>query len=96
MEISKKKILTSSAGRCVTDQFTLEEDYNVPDNRDDIGRVIACDGSAVIGEIKKTDSYLTVTGKIDFKVLYVTDSVDPGLSSLEGTLPISSLLSGTL
>ena len=39
MEISKKKILTGSAGRCVTDQFTLEEDYNVPDNRDDIGRV---------------------------------------------------------
>ena len=87
MEISKKKILTSSAGRYVTDQFTLEEDYNVPDNRDDIGRVIACDGSTVIGEIKKTDSYLTIVGEINFKVLYVTDSVDPGLSSMEGNLP---------
>ena len=92
MEISKKKIVTGRAGRSLTDQFKVEDDYNVPDMRDDIGRVITCEGTAGIGEIRRTDAYLNISGKIDFKVLYVTDSLDPGLASLSGSLPFEEMV----
>ena len=92
MEISKKRILTSRAGRSVTDQFTVEDDYNVPDNREDIGRVVSCEGNTKIEEIRKNESYLNISGRIEFKVLYVTDSIDPSLASLEGSLPFEEMV----
>lgn len=92
MQITKKTVMTNRAGKSITDQFTVENDFNVPDSKADIGRVIACDGSAKIEEIKNVDSYLNISGQIMFKVLYVTDSMDPGLASLEGSLPFQEMV----
>ena len=40
MELVKKPIHYVKEGRRIFDQFYLDEDYNVPDSRDDVRRII--------------------------------------------------------
>lgn len=92
MELIKKKIRTNILGRTVIDQFAVDDDYNVPDNRSDVRRIVSGEGRLKIEEIKKVENYLRVTGKLYFKVLYVTDSGDPSLACLEGKIPFEEMV----
>ena len=40
MEIVKRAIRLMHEGKCIYDQFQLDEDYNVPDVKEDVGNVI--------------------------------------------------------
>lgn len=40
MELVKKQIVKQWSGKPVTDQFLIDEDYNVPDNKKDIKKVM--------------------------------------------------------
>ena len=40
MEIVKRAIRLMHEGKCIYDQFQLDEDYNVPDAKEDVGNVI--------------------------------------------------------
>ena len=44
-------------------------DYNVPDAKSDVGRVLSGEGSLRIEETRRVENYLRVTGKLNFKVL---------------------------
>ena len=92
MELVKKKIRTNVLGKTVADQFMIDDDYNVPDTKRDVGRVVSGEGSLKIEEVKKVENYLRVTGKLYFKVLYVTDEGEPGLSSLDGKMPFEEMV----
>ena len=39
MEYLKKKIRTIQNGKTVNDQFYIDDDYNVPDAKKDVGRI---------------------------------------------------------
>ena len=84
MEILKTNIQMNKLGRPVVDQFAIDEDYNVPDSKADIGRIISGEGKIKIEEMKKLENYIRISGKLQFKILYVTDTTEPTLSSLEG------------
>ena len=92
MELVKKKIRTNILGKTVADQFMIDDDYNVPDSKRDVGRVVSGEGILKIEEVKKVENYLRVTGKLYFKILYVTDEGEPGLSSLEGKMPFEEMV----
>lgn len=79
-------------GKTVTDQFVIDDDYNVPDAKSDIGRVISGDGEIKIEEVRRVENYLRITGKLHFRVLYVTDSGDPGPASLDGVIPVEEMV----
>ena len=40
MEYLKKEIRTFQNGKTVNDQFYIDDDYNVPDAKKDVGRII--------------------------------------------------------
>ena len=92
MELVKKRIRTNEIGKITSDQFVLDDDYNVPDAKADIGRVVSGEGTIKIEEIKRVENYLRVSGKLFFKVLYVTDSVMPELESLRGQIPFEEMV----
>lgn len=92
MELIKKRIRMNMLGKTVVDQFVMDDDYNVPDTKSDIGRVVSGEGTIKVEEVKRVENYLRVSGKLYFKVLYVTDSVEPGLSSLEGKMPFEEMV----
>ena len=92
MELIRKQVRMNRIGKTVMDQFMIDGDYNVPDARSDVGRVLFGEGSLHIEETRKVENYLRITGKLNFKVLYVTDSVDPRLGALEGMFPFEEMV----
>lgn len=92
MELMKRKIKTNEMRKTISDQFILDDEYNVPDAKADIGRIVSGDGYIYIEEIKRMDNYLRVSGKLFFKILYVTDGVIPDLESLRGQIPFEEMV----
>lgn len=92
MELIKKRIQTNVIGKTITDQFVIDDDYNVPDSKSDVGRVIVGEGTVKVEEVKKVENYLRVVGKLFFKILYVTDASVSELASLQGQLPYEEMV----
>ena len=58
MEYLKKEIRTFQNGKTVNDQFYIDDDYNVPDAKKDVGRIIISDGTLQVEEMKQVENYL--------------------------------------
>lgn len=68
-------------------QITLDDDYNVPDYRPDIIRMIRQQGEIKLDEVKPTPGAVWVKGKLVFRVLYRSDQENGKISCLKGELP---------
>lgn len=92
MEILTREIQTNQIGKKVIDQFMMDEDYNVPDAKRDMKRVIAGEGTVRIEDVKLVENYIRVSGKLEFQVLYAGDGLEPMLCSLDGKLPFEEMV----
>ena len=92
MEYEKKEFLVYRQGRTITDQFYIDDDYNVPDAKHDVKQVILGEGSLLIDDIKRVENYVRVSGKMNFKVLYATDEGQMRLAFLEGPIPFEEMV----
>lgn len=92
MECEKRYFTMYQQGREIADQFFLDEDFNVPDMKRDIQRIILSEGKIHIGDMKRVENYIRVTGDMLFKVLYVTDEGETKITSLEGKLPFEEMV----
>lgn len=92
MELVKKKIRMNRPGKTVADQFAIDDDYNVPDTKKDVARVVSAEGTIRIDDTRRAENYLRVSGKLFFRVLYVTDESEPSLASLEGRIPFEEMV----
>lgn len=92
MELTSIKLHTAkSIGKAET-QITLDDDYNVPDYRPDIVRVIRQQGSVKVEEVKTNAGAVRITGKLIFRVLYRSDQEMGKISCLKGEVPFSEKL----
>ena len=87
MEFMTREIQTNQMGKKLVDQFMLDEDYNVPDSKRDVQRLVVSDGKVKIDEVKMVENYIRVSGKLEFQILYVGEGFEPSLCSLEGKIP---------
>lgn len=92
MEYDKKELQVYRQGRVITDQFYIDDDYNVPDARSDVKRIILGEGSLAIEDMKVVENYIRISGKMNFKVLYVSEEEQIRLSSLEGRIPFEEMV----
>lgn len=92
MEIITKQIETNQVEKRLFDQFVLDEDYNVPDSKNDVEKIVMGEGQLRIDEIKPVENYLRVQGKIVFQVLYVAEGIEPTFSNLEGQIPFVEMV----
>ena len=92
MEIITKQFEMNRMGKIIGNQFVLDEDYNVPDSRQDVKRIIMAEGNLIIDEMKRVENHLRFIGKMEFQVLYETDNRMPIFASLEGQLPFDEML----
>lgn len=92
MDLVKKEIRRQWSGKPVTDQFLIDEDYNVPDNKKDIKKVMISEGELRIEEIRKLDHYVKISGKLIFKILYATDEADEKMAELSGQFPFEEMI----
>ena len=56
MEYLKKEIRTFQNGKTVNDQFYIDDDYNVPDAKKDVGRIILSDGTLQVEAMQPADN----------------------------------------
>lgn len=92
MEYMKKQVQTYKTGGVVESQFSIDDDYNVPDAKSDVTQVILGEGNLSVEEMKRVENYIRVTGKMNFKILYVAEGSESRLSSLEGKVPFEEMI----
>lgn len=92
MEYVTKQMHTYRTGKTITDQFYIDDDYNVPDAKSDVKRVILGEGTLNVEDMKVVENYIRVAGKLNFKVLYVTDEGETRLACLEGRIPFEEMV----
>ena len=92
MELIRKPIHYTQEGKRIFDQFYLDEDYNVPEVKEDVQRVIQGTAEVRTEDIRPVENYVRVTGKVYFQILYVTASADPKPSVLEGKMPFEEMV----
>ena len=92
MEFMTREIQTNQMGKRLLDQFMLDEDYNVPDSKRDVQRLVVSDGKVKIDEVKPVENYIRVSGKLEFQVLYVGEGFEPSLCSLDGKIPFEEMI----
>lgn len=92
MELIKKQIHSNQTGKRIVDQFFVDDDFNVPDTKNDVQRVIVGEGTVKIEDVKPVENYIRVVGKLYFQILYVAEGMEPGISSMEGKLPFEEMV----
>ncbi len=89
MEVMKRGMrATCDLGR-VTTQITLEDDFNVPDVKPDIVKVLKSTGEVQVDSLQNMDGKLLFTGKLLFKILYVTGQSGLPVACMKGEIPFS-------
>ncbi len=92
MEYETKELRIYRQGKAVTDQFYIDDDYNVPDAKSDVKRVILSEGRIQIEDVREVENYIRVSGKMQFRVLYVAEEGMERMSSLEGRIPFEEMV----
>lgn len=88
MELMRTNVRMLKREKEAVSQVTFDEDYNVPDNRPDVGRIIQYKGKIQVEEVKASEARVMIGGSLNFQVLYVADDGEGRICSLEGKVPI--------
>ena len=86
MELIKKNIHMSQI-KCQSDlQITLDDDYNVPDVKPDIERIVKEQGEIRIQDISPMNGKLPVKGALEFNILYMGQNSGQMLHNMKGAI----------
>jgi hypothetical protein len=86
VELIKKNIHMSGVRTEAVNQFTLEDDMNIPDNKPDVSSISLERGSVVVEEIKPGTDMVMVKGVFNFSILYHTAEDGGSLVALDGRM----------
>lgn len=92
MEFSKKDIHTSILKESKCSKLTVDDDFNIHDQNEDIDKVVSKTGYAVVDEVNTEDGKVRVIGTVYFKILYKTLSKENELEIFEGEIPFEDLV----
>lgn len=91
MELIREDIQRLRTKSRATSQVTFDADYNVPDARADIGRMIQSKGEVKVDEVRMSDGHAYLKGNLDVDILYV-DEAEGKVYSMSARLPIEETL----
>ena len=76
----------------MSDQFYVDGDVNVPDDKGDVGRIVYSQGMLRVEDMKQSGSYVRVSGRIQYQILYLAGGDDGSISVLQGKLPFEEMV----
>lgn len=76
-------------------QMTLDDDFNVPDTRPDVSKLIKTGGELKFNEQKMMNGKLYINGNLHFTVLYVSDESERPIQSIRGQIPFNEVMNLT-
>lgn len=92
MELLKKNIHMDRIRTEASNQIALEDDINIPENKQDVSALNLEKGKIVIEEVKPGTDEVTVRGRLFFAVLYHTTEEGSRLVNLEGKISFEEKL----
>ena len=93
MDLTKKTVHYTQEGKTVFDRFYLDEDYNVPEQKEAVQRIVYSSAKLKTEDVRPVENYVKVTGKAYYKILYMTQG-ETTLSVLEGKIPFINFFDG--
>ncbi len=92
MELTKRFIhMNREKGKALS-QITLDDDFNVPDNKPDVLRLIQDKGEIKIEETSLGPGHIWIKGVLRFQLLFRSDLKEQKVSSLSGEIPFQESL----
>lgn len=91
MELKKDDIELLKEKSRASSQVTFDMDYNVPDVKPDIGRMIQSKGNVLIEDVRLSDGHSFIRGNLCVDVLYVAEQ-EGNVHSLTAKLPLEETL----
>ena len=91
MDLTKKTVHYTQEGKTVFDRFYLDEDYNVPEQKEAVQRIVYSSAKLKTEDVRPVENYVKVTGKAYYKILYMTQG-ETTLSVLEGKIPFEEMI----
>lgn len=73
-------------------QMTLDDDFNVPDSKPDICKLIKAQGEVKFDDQKIMNGKLYVNGSMHFCVLYLSDESGRPIHSMKGQIPFNEIV----
>lgn len=92
MQLNKIKLHSCTTFASAQSQITLDDDYNVPDYRSDIVKVLKEKGELHFDEVKAAAGAAWLKGRLVFRVLYRSDQENGKISCLKGEIPFQEKL----
>lgn len=92
MELGKIRIHRKQEKGSAVSQITLDDDYNVPDYRPDIVKVLKEKGELRFDEVKAGSGVIWVKGSLIFRILYRSEQTNGKISCLRGEIPFQEKL----
>lgn len=93
MEVEKQILHKNEDVGKAFSQITLDDDYNLPDYKPDLTKVIRERGKLHFDEIRVTDGHIWLKGVLMFQILYRTDLDGKKMNYLKGEIPFQENLS---
>lgn len=87
MNLIKKNIHMDCLKSKASNQITLEEDFNLPDVKPDMDKIIFKEGDVRIDEVKASGDHVAVKGKLLASVLYASTDLGEQLAKVEKEIP---------
>ncbi len=87
MDFIKQDINTNILKNSKYSQLTIDEDFNIPDAKGDIEKIVAKDGKVVIENILTEDGKVKVIGTVCFQILYISSSDEKEMETYAGEIP---------
>lgn len=92
MELIKKNIHMNGLKAKASMQVTLDEDVNVPDTHEDIGRIVQEKAYVHINEVKGEENQALVKGEVLIDLLYAGNEGDGKLYVMNLKLPVEEII----
>lgn len=92
MELIKKNIHMNKLKCKSALQLTLDDDFNVPDIKPDIDRIITQQGDIIINEVRAMNGKLMIKGELRFNVLYFSGEDTRPVHNIAGDIPFDETI----
>lgn len=92
MELIKKNVHMNKLKCQSSLQLTLDDDFNVPDVKPDIYKIIKEQGIIKINDVKMLNGKLMVKGVLSFNMLYLSDENVRPVNNMSGEVPFDEVI----
>ena len=92
MELLKRNIHMNKLKGKVVSQITLDEDFNIPENKSDVSHVILNQGEVVLESAKLQEEKVSLKGKLQFEILYAADGERSMTENYVGVIPFDEVV----